>query len=227
MQDDEVADVFENVLHLPIIFLALGRIEAPIGKQREQLADPALDEVNAGRFERFDETARKPKRHNILVPRKAAHSGGEREMPRRRQRIRLEIRKQQLLRLFPAEMRARINQPIAHAVLQRDAPLPATRARGRAGEGVGRTWKRARHGYCAIAQQPFAPVDVAGAQFLLDQQTAKTGAVDEQLTLNRLPAGESDGLDVSGFAIEARLDDLALDAPHALALRLPAQELRI
>ena len=192
MQDDEIADVLENILHLTIIFVALGRIETAVGKQREQLADATLHEVDAGRFERFDETARKPKRHNILAPRETPHSGGEREMPRRRQRISLEVRKQQLLGLFAAKMRARIDQPIAHPVLQRDAPLPATRARGRAGEGVRRTGKMAGHGHRAIAHQPFAPVDIAGAQFLFDQQAAKAGAVDEQLTLDGSAAGERD-----------------------------------
>src|SRR5436305_9397295 len=102
-------------------------------------------------------------------------------------------------------------------MLERDAPLPAARARGRAGKRGGRTRKSAGHGYRAIAHQPFAPLDVAGAQFLLDQQTAKAGAVDEQLTLDRSAAGERDRADVTGFVIEASLDDLALDAPHALA----------
>src|SRR3954447_18500960 len=107
-------------------------------------------------------------------------------------------------------------------MLQRNAPLPAARARGGAGKGVGRTWETARHGDRAIAHQPFAPVDVPGAQFLLDQQTAKAGAVDEQLTLDGSVAGQRNRPDVTGFAIEARLDDLALDAPHALALRMAA-----
>src|SRR5947209_14987718 len=120
-------------------------------------------------------------------------------------------------------MRARVDQPIAHSMLERDAPLPAARARGRAGKRVGRTRKMAGHGYRAIAHQPFAPLDVAGAQFLLDQQTAKAGAVDEQLTLDR-SAGEHDRADVTSFAVEARVDDLALDAPHALALGVTAQE---
>ena len=68
MEDDEVADVLEHVLHLAVIFVALERVEAPVREQREQLGDAALDEVDAGRFERLDEPARQAQRNDVRVP---------------------------------------------------------------------------------------------------------------------------------------------------------------
>jgi hypothetical protein len=101
MEDDEVAHVLEHVLHLPIIFVPLDRVEAPVGEQSEQLGDAALHEVDAGRFQRLDEAARQAERDDVRVPGEAAAAGGEAEVPRLGERLRLELGEQQGLGLVP------------------------------------------------------------------------------------------------------------------------------
>ncbi len=72
-----------------------------------------------------------------------------------------------------------------------------------------------------------APVFIAGVQGLLDQQAAKTGAVDEQVALDHLPVFQHQRLDKATVGMLAHLLDLALDAGGAIALRVGAQEARI
>ncbi len=76
---------------------------------------------------------------------------------------------------------ARIDNAVAGAVLERDAPLPAGRVRGGAGIGGEVFRARARHRECAVAGQPVRPVLVADAERVGDQQAAKAGAIDEQV----------------------------------------------
>src|SRR5205085_11300790 len=110
---------------------------------------------------------------------------------------------------FALQMCARINQTIAHSVLERDPPLPASAARGRTGERIGRPCQLAGHGDRSVARQPLAPVLVTGAELLLDQQPAKARAVDEQLALDRRSAGKRDRPDQTTVTIELCLDDFA------------------
>ena len=62
-------------------------------------------------------------------------------MARLAERLGFEVGEQLILRRLPLHVRARIDQAIAHPVLQRNAPLPAGFARGGAGERVGRPGK--------------------------------------------------------------------------------------
>ena len=55
-------------LHLPVVFVALDRVEALVGEQREQPRDAGLDQVDAGRFQRLDEAARQAERDDVAVP---------------------------------------------------------------------------------------------------------------------------------------------------------------
>ena len=113
-------------------------------------------------------------------------------------------------------------------MLERDAPLPARAARGRAGEGIGLAGERAGHRDRAVAGQPVLPVLVAGAERLLDQQPAKARAVDEQVA--RRSVGRPSSVTASTWPSSARrcdTDDLALDARDAARFGIAAQVARV
>ncbi len=57
MQDQEVAHPFELQVHPAVVFLDLNHAVMALGKQFEQFRDTFLDQVDAGGFERFEETA--------------------------------------------------------------------------------------------------------------------------------------------------------------------------
>ena len=224
MEDDEVADVLEQVLHLLVIFVALDRVEALVREERDQLGDAALDEMDAGRFERLDEAARQAHRDDVAVPGLLAAAGGEGEAARVRERLALEIVEQHPLRLVVADMRARIDVAVAHPVLQRDSPLPAGFVRGGAGEGIGIAGIGGRDGDGAVAGQPVRPILIAGFQLLLDQQAAKARAIDEQVARDLLAVGERHRFDEAVSRAQRGVDDLALDPPDAARLGIAAQE---
>jgi hypothetical protein len=121
-------------------------------------------------------------------------------------------------------MIARINQAIAHSMLQRNAPLPSGLVGGRAGERVGAVPVIARDGERAITRQPLRPFLVSGGKRLLDQQPAETGAVDEQIASDNLPVGKNDALDETVLSSKLRVDDLALDPPNTVLFRILAKE---
>ena len=113
------------------------------GNSASSLAMPLWIEVDAGRFERLDEAARKAQRDDV------ARSTPARRRPAVKRRCRgsasgspSRLASSNCSASSSAEMRARIDVAVAHAVLQRNSPLPAGVARGRAGEGVGLARKR-------------------------------------------------------------------------------------
>src|SRR3546814_14935799 len=55
VEDDEVADILIEVAHAAIIFVAFERADRLVGKEGEQALDAVLDEVDARRFERFQD----------------------------------------------------------------------------------------------------------------------------------------------------------------------------
>src|SRR3546814_11148348 len=73
--------------------------------------------------------------------------------------FRSEMGEQQRHRLVVAHMARRIDMAVADAVLERNAPLPAGWARGRAGDRLAVAAERAGNGDRAVARQPVGPVD--------------------------------------------------------------------
>ena len=124
-------------------------------------------------------------------------------------------------------MRTGKDQPIADPVLQRDTPAPASIMSNRAGIGNGRPGGFCLHGQRAVGVQPMGPVLIAGLQGLLDQQSAKPGAVDEEVALDLLAIVEHERADEAGLALLAHLIDPALHAADAELLGHGAQEFRI
>src|SRR5512138_2623228 len=72
-----------------------------------------------------------------------------------------------------------------------------------------------------------APVFVAGAQGLFDEEPAKSGAIDEEVAFDDLTGLELEPFDESRVGVLRDMFDLAFDALYAVALRKCSQELRV
>src|SRR4051794_4294136 len=124
-------------------------------------------------------------------------------------------------------MGARINKAVTHAVLQRYAPLPTRRVGRRAGEWIGAARIAAWHRDRAVTRKPMRPVFVTRAKRLFDEQPAKSGAIDKQITFDHGTVDERHRLDIAALAIDFRIDDLPFDAVHAAAFSIAPEECRI
>ena len=67
----------------------------------------------------------------------------------------------------------------------------------------------------AVARQPMRPVLIARLQRLLDDQPAKSGAIDEQVAFDELARVQHQRFDESGFAVLPDFLDLAFNALDA------------
>ena len=70
------------------------------------------------------------------------------------------------------------------------------------------------------------PILKFGSESLVHQQAGKSAAVDEQISLHRLPRFQHQLGDVTGFGL-ADLGYFALDPGNAILLREPTKVLRI
>ena len=211
-----------------VVAILQHRIHVPVGQHLDQARDARLDEIDAGGFQRLEETAREARarrncaihifRRRPVVNRSTRGSASARAV---------EVGQQRGGGLVVADVRARIHVAVAGAVLQRDAPLPARGARRRARVRRRRAGLLAGHGHRAIAGQPVRPVLVAGLQRLLDQQAAESRAVDEQVAGDARAALQRDGFDEAVFAAQLHVDDFAFDALDAARLGVAAQVLRV
>ena len=68
VQDDEVTNVAELVVHLAIKFRPSRLLDAAVGKHLHQPDDATLNEVNAGRLERFEESSRQAQAYTVSIP---------------------------------------------------------------------------------------------------------------------------------------------------------------
>ena len=126
----------------------------PVDQVVEQRRDRDLDQVDAGRFERLEESAREADGDAVAIPRLAAPAGREPQRPRIGQRLAVEPRQQLRGGLVVADEVAAVDVAVADAVLQRNAPLPARLARRGARVGRQRPDVLAGHRHGAIAGQP-------------------------------------------------------------------------
>src|SRR5438874_230871 len=106
-------------------------------------------------------------------------------------------------------MRARIDITVADPVLERDAPLPARRARGRARERQMIAAELARHSKRPVAREPFRPIVETGLQRLLNQQAAKSRTVDEEVGFDPCAALQHHPLHEAGLTVLHDVDDAA------------------
>src|SRR5947209_16723591 len=113
---------------------------------------------------------------------------------------------------------------VAGAMLERNAPLPASLARRDASQRHQRfgpcTWYRDR----AITLQPLGPGFEPGLELLFDEQPAKTRAIDEQVAFDAGAAGEQHRRNVAVLLIAFDRDDLAFVPQDAALFGESAQE---
>src|SRR3546814_7947895 len=88
-----------------------------------------------------------------------------------------------------------VDMAVADPMLQRDAPLPASAVRRRAGHRQHRLYRRAGHCQRPIARQPVRPVIIANTKCVADQQRADARAVDEKLASDAFAAFHHQRLD--------------------------------
>jgi hypothetical protein len=228
VEDQEVPYPVHLEVRMRVELVDVGLLEARVREERGQPRDRRLDQVDAGRLQRLHEARRQPQRDHVAVPGPAALAGDEAQHPRLGQRLAVEVGQQGRGGLVLADVRAAEHVAVADPVLQRDPPLPAGVARGRAGVGRDRRIRvGAGHRDRAVAGQPVAPVLVTGPERLLDQQTAETRTVDEQLALDPAPAFHHHRLDETVLAAQHVVDHLALDPLHPARLCVLAQVARV
>ena len=227
MQDQEVANAFDLEIGLAVVFVAQRVGDRECGEQLHQPRDSGLDHVDAGRFERFEEPARQPERHDVTVPRALAATGDEPQLARIGLRLALDIGEQRRRGCIVGQATAAIDVAVAGAVLERDAPLPPGLARDRPRVGQRRPDIGARHRNGTVARQPVRPIVIARRQFALDQQPAKPGAVEEQVAGDPLARGEHQRRDIAALAIALDTIDAALGALDAAVDGEAAQVSRV
>src|SRR4051812_27056672 len=84
-------------------------------------------------------------------------------------------------------------------------------------------WYRDR----AVAGKPAAPIVIAGAELLLDEETAEARAVDEEITGEGRSIHQRHAFHMPPLAVDRHVDDHTLDAAHPVPLGIGAQEARI
>ena len=190
MEHDEVAHALPLEIALAVEFVDRRLVGRAIGKQPNEPDRSGLDKVDAGRFQRLEEVRRQAERDAIAVPHLSPLAAREAKPVGLGQLLAVEVGEKQRLGAIVVDMLAGIDEAIAGAVLERNAPLPAgARARSSAYREVsGRSARTARPSRGRRAAS--GPVLVAGLQRLLDQQSAKARAIDEEVgrDLGRLRA---------------------------------------
>ena len=110
-------------------------VRVPVREQPDEPDRSRLDQMDAGRFQRLEEARGEAQRDAIPVPHLAPLAAGEAKAIGVGELLAVEIGEQQLLGVIVVDMLARIDETVAGAMLERDAPLPAGLARGRASVG--------------------------------------------------------------------------------------------
>src|SRR3546814_18100560 len=75
-----------------------------------------------------------------------------------------------------------VDMAVADPMLQRDAPLPASAVRRRAGHRQHRLYRRAGHCQRPIARQPVRPVLIANTKCVADQQDRKSVGMGKRMS---------------------------------------------
>src|SRR5690349_17308816 len=102
VEDDEVADALhlEGCARIVILARCVGDFSGR--KQVDQPRDRGLDQVNAGRFKRFDETGRQTDGDDVAYPGLASSSGLEAYRTRIGERLAVKIGEQSCCRFVLA-----------------------------------------------------------------------------------------------------------------------------
>src|SRR6185437_3294688 len=203
MKDEEVPQPLVLVAGEAVVFRGQHAIEAAIGKEIDQTRGGVLDELDARRLERLEESGGQADGHTVAAPDLIAHAGGEPEEARLAEDAAFDALKELRLRLLVRHVCAAIDMSVADAMLQRDAPLPAGRAgtRHRVWRWIRRTLAGNRHR--AVAWQPLRPVLVTDPERLCDEQAPESGGIDEKVPVDPPAVGEHHALDESVLRAQA------------------------
>src|ERR1043165_7958504 len=68
VEDQEVADALEFAVGDAVVFVASSRVEIAIRKHGEQPENTGLYQMQAGRFQRLEKSARQADGHHVAVP---------------------------------------------------------------------------------------------------------------------------------------------------------------
>src|SRR6185437_7868830 len=107
-----------------IEFLRQHRVAVAVWKQRQQPRDRRLDQVNRSRLQRLEKSRRQADGDAIARPELPPDPGGEAQRPRLAQGLTRQVGEQDGGSLVIAHVLAAVDMAVAHAMLQRNAPLP-------------------------------------------------------------------------------------------------------
>ena len=99
VEQEEIADMRIFAPHVAIVGIGKRRVETAIWEQVEQPVQPRVDQVDTGRFERFEKARRQPDRKAVADPGALAQPGGEAQHSRVRKRFAIEPGQQFLMRI--------------------------------------------------------------------------------------------------------------------------------
>jgi len=171
--------------------------------------------MHGGRLERLDKAPREADGDAVAIPLLAPHAALELDVERFDQRF-ADAAHQPVIGFVARQIAACVDDPGAHPVLQRDAPLPPGVVRDRLRIRHRRAEMFRLHRNRAVVGQPVAPVLEPRVQRAIDQQPAKAGAVDEHVALDPPLTIEMQRGDIARLAVQLDARDLALDALAAV-----------
>ena len=99
VQHDEIADVFDLVVGLAVVFVDVGLADAVAREHLHQPHDAALDQVDAGRFQRLDEAAGQADGDAVASPGLAPLAGPELDDARLGEHLAFDVGQQALFGL--------------------------------------------------------------------------------------------------------------------------------
>ena len=223
VHDQEIAHMLPFPASLIVEPVRERRCEAIEGEQLDQPRHPDHDQVDAGGFERLQESARQAQRNAIALPR-GPKAGSVSDQPRIEQRRAVDQIEQQGPCGVVAHVSAGKDQAVADAVLQGDSPAPPRLMRDRARVRHRRAGRFGLHCERAVGRKPLAPVLERGIHRPIDQQRAKAGAIDEQVSFDPNARIEHQRVDQAAFGILRHIDDLAFNPRDAGRLCKTAKE---
>ena len=129
MQHQEVPDPLELQIHKTIILVVITIRAGAIREERNQVHNPALNQIDAGRFQRLEKPTGQANRDTVFIPQFPPFAGQEEKLLRISQGLPFQILHQRIDGVLVTDIAIAIDMAVADPVLQRNAPLPATHAR--------------------------------------------------------------------------------------------------
>src|SRR5882757_9384219 len=130
------------------------RVAVARRKERQELCDTTLYQVNARRFQRLEETARQTDGDDVLIPCLSTPAREETNQPGGGERFTVKVGAQSRGGLIVTAEVAAVDDSVTSAMLQGNAPVPPGSVRSRACVGNRVLYALARHRQSAIARKP-------------------------------------------------------------------------